>query len=101
MFEYPDDIKHLPPGMYLGMFHGRNDPAQVMDDWGFNGPILGPITAQQVTYQSHYRIRFKSLLDAKNFFPGVDDEWVDLTFHEGLLVYGGKYYGDYTLFTTP
>ncbi len=31
------------PGLYLGLFHGRDDPNEQMRDWGFNGPTIGPL----------------------------------------------------------
>ena len=30
------------PGLYLALFHGRDDRNAQMEDWGFNGPLLGP-----------------------------------------------------------
>ena len=29
-------------GVYLHLFHGRNDVAEEMEGWGFDGPTLGP-----------------------------------------------------------
>ena len=34
----------LAPGrMHLGLYHGRTDPDQQMDSWGFVGPTVGPL----------------------------------------------------------
>ena len=30
--------------MYLRLYHGRVDPDQEMDDWGFDGPTFGPLS---------------------------------------------------------
>lgn len=30
---------------YLHLFHGRKDPNQQMDDWGEDGPYIGPLHA--------------------------------------------------------
>ena len=35
--------KPTRPGMYLGLFHGRDKPREAMNDWGFNGPLIGPL----------------------------------------------------------
>ena len=36
--------------MYLRLFHGRTDPQQDMDDWGSDGPVLGPYKFAHRTY---------------------------------------------------
>ena len=38
-------IRPQKPGMYLGLFHGRDTPHEAMHGWGFDGPALGPTTA--------------------------------------------------------
>ena len=40
--------------LYIRLFHGRTDPNQDMDDWGFDGPVLGPYQFFNTTYVSHY-----------------------------------------------
>jgi hypothetical protein len=71
-------------GVYLHLLHGRTDPDQDMTNWGFTGPILGPFEAVHVTYKEHIR--------CIAFAAGTE---LDLGFHEDLLVYAGKYYGDF------
>jgi hypothetical protein len=34
-------IRPHKPGMYLGLFHGRDTPHEAMNEWGFDGPALG------------------------------------------------------------
>jgi hypothetical protein len=41
--------------IYLKLMHGRDDPEQQMDDWGFDGPVLGPLEAVHFTYTTHVR----------------------------------------------
>ena len=36
--------------MRLLLLHGRNDPNEVMSDWGFNGPTLYGVVAVHFTY---------------------------------------------------
>jgi hypothetical protein len=31
------------PGLYLSLFHGRKDQDDRMIEWGFNGPLIGPL----------------------------------------------------------
>lgn len=92
------EAKQLPPGTYLGLFHGRDDPDADMDDFGYVGPMIGPITGYHVTYFYNIRIGFKEVADARKFFPDANDNWVFLQFENDLLVYEGKYYGDWTVF---
>lgn len=64
----------------LRLFHGRDDPEANLDDWGFDGPVLGPIDAVQFTYGSIVLYIHPDRFE----LPRVDD----------LLLYGGKLYGD-------
>lgn len=75
--------------IYLKLMHGRNHPDQQMDDWGFNGPVPGPFEAVHFTYTTHVRC-----------FPEGSDgdaEALELCFHNDMLVYEGKYYGDFEI----
>jgi hypothetical protein len=89
---------------YLHLFHGRDDPDQEMDDWGEDGPTIGPLSSFQVTYMTHYRIEFvdKEKFDKFKKLTGWE-EWTDLTllmsFKEDMVECGGKYYGDWELIT--
>jgi hypothetical protein len=63
--------------------HGR-------DNWGFDGPVLGPFEAVHFTYTTHVRC-----------FPrGSDAEALELRYHADMLVYDGKYYGDFAIATS-
>jgi hypothetical protein len=35
----------VPGKLYLRLYHGRTDPEQQMEDWGFTGPTFGPSPA--------------------------------------------------------
>jgi hypothetical protein len=35
--------------IYLKLIHGRDYPDQQMNDWGFDGPVLGPFEAVHFT----------------------------------------------------
>jgi hypothetical protein len=73
--------------LYIKLLHGRDNPDQEMDGWGFDGPVLGPFEAVHFTYRTHIRC-----------FPthGEGDE-LGLWFHDDMLVWQGKYYGDFEI----
>jgi hypothetical protein len=84
-------IKEEKPGkaVYLMLLHGRDNPDQQMDDWGFTGPVLGPFEAVHFTYATHVRC-----------FPKGSDgdaEALELTYHDDMLMHDGKYYGDFEI----
>jgi len=72
--------------LYIRLFHGRINPEQDMDDWGSDGPVLGPYEFVHTTYTSFVR------LGSEN---GSCDE---LFLYEDMLYYGGIYYGDWSVF---
>jgi hypothetical protein len=77
----------LPGKMYLRLYHGRTDPAQEMDDWGFVGPTFGPLSCYVQTYCCNFRIH------------GDDDSsevWLEK--HDDVIRWDGCFYGDMELF---
>jgi hypothetical protein len=89
--------KPTRPGMYLGLLHGRDHTHQQMNDWGFNGPMIGPLQWVHTTYACTIRLSFESAIDGERYFgdAGTDHE---LELAGDLLVFGGKYYGDWTVY---
>ncbi len=85
------------PGLYLGLLHGRDDPRQQMDDWGFNGPTIGPLQWFHTTYACTLRIAFESELDGQRYF-GVRQKEHFLQLDRDLLVFNGQYFGDWTVY---
>ena len=78
-----------PNNLYLHLYHGRDTADQDMDDWGFEGPSLGPFSDVIVTYLSTVRC----MTDG-----GQSDElW--LVFQEDMVVHDGKFYGDFCINT--
>jgi len=96
-----DDIKGITPketGMYLKLFHGREDPDEALEDWGFDGPTVGPLVWAHTTYKSHFRVRLVHPMDWEAMgFPTYDEE-PDFEFHDDMIKFGGYYYGDWSLF---
>jgi hypothetical protein len=72
--------------VYIKLLHGRDDPKQDMQDWDFNGPVLGPFEAVHFTYRDHIRCIWNS---------GAQE--IELGFTDDLLTYEGKHYGDFEI----
>ena len=112
----------LQGAVYLHLFHGRDDPNQEMDDWGFRGPTLGPFRYVQTTYMSD--VKFAMEREAfKQTFPDIYQGWLDkgysnaqgeydiandvfwidgnLTVHDDMLEHQGKFYGDWSVSACP
>jgi len=85
------------PGLYLGLFHGRNGRQEEMDGWGFAGPALGPLTYCHTTYMAYVHLHFEKPQDARICCNSVYLE-VDLDVVEDMIFFEGAYYGDWTLF---
>lgn len=90
---------HKPkkPGLYLGLFHGRHEPQQPMNGWGFDGPAIGPLKWCHTTYATDIKIEFEDQNDAVAYF-GVAEEQFEMMINADLLVFGGKYFGDWTVY---
>jgi hypothetical protein len=71
---------------YLQLYHGRKDPAQEMDDWGFVGPTFGPLNYVVQTYFSTIRLH------------GCDGKELWLEKHDDMIAWDGSYYGDMSIF---
>lgn len=78
----------LTPGkMFLRLYHGRTEPAQEMDEWGFVGPTFGPLSCYIHTYCCHFRIYGES-----------DGREIWLERHDDLIRWNGCFYGDMEVF---
>jgi hypothetical protein len=87
------------PGLYLALFHGRRRPDEEMDDWGFNGPLLGPLEWVHTTYALNIRVKFARKVDEAAYFskPEYPDAH-DLIMADDMIVYANRYYGDWSSF---
>lgn len=90
---------HKPqkPGLYLGLFHGRHHPRQAMNGWGFDGPTIGPLRWCHTTYAFDIKIEFENDADALEYFGAAQSQF-EMTVDGDLLVFGGKYFGDWTVY---
>ena len=86
----------IGPGMYLKLLHGRSTIDEEMDDWGNDGPWIGPLAWFHCTYLANVGVGFTggeelAAMGTSNDFPSP------MSLHEGLLYYDGIYYGDWEL----
>jgi hypothetical protein len=80
-----------PAGMYLTLHHGRLSKDEDMDDWGFDGPIIGPLQYLHVTYCSDIKY---GTVDGEAASNGPSHV---ILLDEDLLGFDGKLYGDWEL----
>jgi hypothetical protein len=80
------ESRETAAGLYLELYHGRNDPDVDMEDWGFEGPVLGPLKFIHFTYHSHYRVE---LLNGEATDP--------ISYYDDMIFYDGKWYGDWSI----
>jgi hypothetical protein len=90
-------IRPIKPGLYLGLFHGRNHPLEEMHQWGFDGPTIGPLVFCHTTYSYDVKIKFQDSEDAIVYFGTAQVE-CSLTLNADMLAFRGKYYGDWTVY---
>lgn len=90
----------LPSGLYLALFHGRTDPSEDMEDWGFDGPMIGPLKFVHTTYGNEIKFEFDSEDTARRCTGMADvSGWLTKTSDDLLSSDGGlSYYGDWTVF---
>ena len=86
------------PGMYLKLLHGRKHSNEEMDDWGLDGPWIGPLRWFHCTYLSSVGIGFEDGGELGAMSPG-EEVPSPMFFFEGLLYFSGMYYGDWELQT--
>lgn len=78
-------------GMYLDLYHGRVNKDQDMDDWGSNGPLIGPCRVIHVTYANMIRVGLSK--------SAGGNEDIDFTIYidDDLVTFDGVYYGDWSV----
>ena len=71
--------------VYLNFFNGRHTAKEELDDFGFEGPVLGPFGSIQVTYGCHIKAT-----DNKDYL-------FDFTIGDGFVSAYGSLYGDFSI----
>lgn len=94
--------------MRLTTMHGRRDPNQDMEDWGFDGPIIDGIIAVHSTYGSK-NVFFATNEAAEKAhrvtgWPFFDNNALEMRFQDGMLLLtpadaSAAWYGDWELQT--
>ena len=75
--------------VYIHLFHGRKDPAEQLEDWGEDGPVLGPFRWVHTTYACDIKLGSP---EAKGDAVG------SLYVVEDMAYYDGIWYGDWSVF---
>jgi len=70
------------PQVKIHFYHGRKDPDEQMENWGFDGPTIGPFDAVIFTY----------LTDIRAF---KDGEETAIERKDDMVIWEGNYYGDF------
>jgi hypothetical protein len=73
--------------VYLELFHGRKSVDETLNDWGSQGPILGPLKYVHTTYLTDMKVAMVDGLEGVLRLGGGD-----------LLYYDNIYYGDWSVF---
>lgn len=71
--------------LYLHLYHGRTSPDQELNDWGEDGPYVGPISF--VTWTYGY-LKLQTDIDTHFLHEKQEDDMVH---------HNGKWYGDFEL----
>jgi hypothetical protein len=72
--------------LYLGFLHGRTTPGESLEDWGSDGPVLGPFT--------------RLIIEDFNKLTLIDEDGKEhsLQVTDSLICVDEIYYGDITVF---
>ena len=88
--------------MRLKLLHGRNDPMQDMDGWGFVGPDIRGIAWIHGTYLTTITVGFTSLEEMRLAKEQTGwEEWdhcvLEVRLHSDMIEASGCFYGDFEL----
>lgn len=87
------------PGIYLRLLHGRSPSDQQLDDWGDDGPWIGPLRWFHCTYLSTFSLGFVS---GEEYQPVTDRKIpAPIYFYDEMIYFRGMYYGDWEIQTYP
>ena len=78
--------------VYIELFHGRHSPKEELDDWGFKGPVIGPVPFFHMTYGCCV-----TMGDPDNMNQGISRHEFTIE-QDGLINFGGAWYGDVSVF---
>lgn len=89
--------------VWLELFHGREDPEEEMQDWGTQGPVIGPLQYVHWTYGAHLKLEFSGTEHEQTKLCDkfkIDPSFPEIRFNQdgSLLLYDGIYYGDFSVY---
>lgn len=90
--------------MELELIHGREDPDQDIDDWGFEGPVLSQVHSFRQEYKITTTVRFMTSEAAEQAqritgWSKWDETVLEVLYHDDMIVTNEpgqppRYYGD-------
>lgn len=109
---YTEFAAHLPDGLYLGLFNGRNDPYVSAADAGFDGPLIGRLRYSHTVEAREIRLEFVAPFEGRIFFPDMEVTAgasghvptgkvslpILLGLSSGAIVFDSRYFADWTTF---
>ena len=90
------DPKPTVPGMYLKLLHGRAVADEELDDWGADGPWIGPLKWFHCTYLSDIGIGFAGGEELASQSYNVEIP-SPIYLYQEMIYYDGMYYGSWEL----
>lgn len=77
--------------IYIQLFHGHHTPDEDLDDWGFEGPVLGPFPWYHITYGCDVKLGDDPII--------VDGREINLPGHDiyDMIPFLGAFYGDMSI----
>jgi len=77
--------------IYIQLYHGHHTADEELEDWGFDGPILGPFPWFHITYGDDIKLGDDPIIVAREeiTFPTHDDN--------GFIPFLGAFYGDMSI----
>ena len=77
--------------IYIQLFHGRHTPEEELEDWGFDGPVLGPFPWYHITYGCDVKLGDDPII--------VGGEEIQFPVHDSndMIPFLGAYYGDMSI----
>ena len=90
------NLKPTEPGMYLKLLHGRTVADEELDDWGPDGPWIGPLKWFHCTYLSDIGIGFAGgeELTSQSYSVEIPSP---IYLYQEMIYYDGMYYGSWEL----
>lgn len=87
-----DNMPNSDSKIFVQFLHGRSAPDEVLDDWGADGPCVGPFDWFHSTY-----------LTTLTFGTTEEGELWDVrdSLADDLIFYDGVYYGDFEIVAAP